>query len=108
MTPLYGAAGLYWQRYIGIPLQSQGKQGGILLDFERQVSGQATRTVERFGPFLARAWQSRADMPADELNGVIPLDSKFGIAWRDWRVLSELGQRTGRPDHVEAASRIAA
>ena len=53
ITPLYGDDGLYWQRFIAIPLQAQGKQGGILLDFEREVSGQETKTVERFGPFLA-------------------------------------------------------
>ena len=97
-TPLYGDDGLYWQRFIAIPLQAQGKQGGILLDFERQVSGQQTKTVERFGPFLQQAWESRRDLPADEVNGVVPLDSKFGFAWRDWRVLDELARRTGRDD----------
>ena len=90
ITPLYGDDGLYWQRFIAIPLQAQGKQGSILLDFEREVSGRETKTIERFGPFLERAWGSRHDLPPDELNGVIPLDSKFGFAWRDWRVLSEL------------------
>ena len=70
------------------------------------MSGQETRTVERFGPFLARAWETRREMPADEQNGVVPLDSKFGIAWRDWRVLSELAGRTGRADFAEAAATI--
>ncbi len=107
-TPLYGDDGLFWQRFIGIPLQAQGKQGGILLDFERQVSGKQTKTVERFGPFLARAWAKRRELPADEQNGVIPLDSKFGFAWRDWRVLSELGARTGRTDFTGAAASISA
>ncbi len=105
-TPLYGSDGLFWQRFIGIPLQAQGKQGGILLDFERQVSGKQTKTVERFGPFLARAWETRREMPADEQNGVVPLDSKFGIAWRDWRVLSELAGRTGRADFARSATTI--
>jgi hypothetical protein len=108
ITPLYGDEGLYWQRFIAIPLQAQGKQGSILLDFERQVSKQPTKIVERFGPFLQKAWSSRAAMPADELNGVIPLDSKFGLAWRDWRVLNELGSRAGRNDFTQAAGRIAA
>ena len=107
MTPLYGDDGLYWQRFIGIPLQAQGKQGGILLDFEREVSGQETETVHRFGPFLERAWESRRDLPPDEMNGVIPLDSKFGFAWRDWRVLSELARRTHRDDYANAAANIA-
>jgi hypothetical protein len=107
ITPLYGGDGLYWQRFIGIPLQAQGKQGGILLDFEREVSRQPTKTVERFGPFLERAWGSRSDLTADELNGVVPLDSKFGFAWRDWRVLHELARRTGRDDLAKAAARIA-
>src|SRR5262249_39458958 len=30
ITPLYGDDGLQWQRFIAIPLQAQGKQGGIL------------------------------------------------------------------------------
>ena len=107
-TPLYGDDGLYWQRFIAIPLQAQGKQGGILLDFERQVSHQPTKTVERFAPFLQKAWESRRDMPADEVNGVIPLDSKFGFAWRDWRVLDELARRTGREDYAKPRQRIAA
>jgi cellulose synthase operon protein C len=106
ITPLYGNEGLFWQRFIGIPLQAQGKQGAILLDFERQVSGKETRTVERFGPFLARAWETRREIPADEQNGVVPLDSKFGIAWRDWRVLHELAARTGRADFARSAASI--
>jgi len=80
ITPLYGNDGLYWQRFIAIPLQAQGKQGSILLDFEREVSGQPTKTVERFGPFLEKAWASRSDLPPGELNGVVPLGSKFGFA----------------------------
>jgi hypothetical protein len=107
-TPMYGGEGLYWQRFIAIPLQAQGEQGGILLDFERQVVGEPTRTVERFAPFLHKAWESRRDLPDDELNGVIPLDSKFGLAWRDWRVLREIAGRTGRADQSRAADRIAA
>lgn len=107
-TPLYGDGGLYWQRFIAIPLQAQGKQGGILLDFEEQVSGEPTKTVERFAPFLRAAWEARRDLPADEVNGVIPLDSKFGFAWRDWRVLDEIARRTGRHGEARAAARIAA
>jgi hypothetical protein len=106
-TPLYGDDGLYWQRFIAIPLQAQGKQGGILLDFEKQVSREPTKTIERFAPFLRKAWESRRDLPADEVNGVIPLDSKIGFAWRDWRVLDELARRTGRDDLAKAAARIA-
>ena len=60
------------------------------------MAGRRRPIVERFGPFLRAAWESRHDLPADEQNGVIPLDSKFGFAWRDWRVLKELAQRTGR------------
>ena len=107
ITPLYGDDGLYWQRFIAIPLQAQGKQGGILADFEREVSGRRTATVERFGPFLRAAWAERKDLPPDEQNGVVPLDSKFGFAWRDWRVLTEMARRTGRDDYAQAAANVA-
>ena len=111
ITPLYGDDGLYWQRFIAIPLQAQGKQGGILADFEREVSGARATIVERFGPFLKAAWEDRHDLPADEQNGVVPLDSKFGFAWRDWRVLKRSGPadrpgrlRTGRRRRSPASS----
>ena len=107
LTPLYGEAGLYWQRFIAIPLQSQGLQGGLLLDFEDRVSGQPTRSTERFGPFLKAAWEDRTTLPDDEHNGVIPLDSKFEFAWRDREVLRALARRTGRDDYARAADRIA-
>ena len=60
ITPLYGDDGLYWQRFIAIPLQAQGKQGGILLDFEREVSrradedGRAVRAVPAAGLGIAQ------------------------------------------------------
>ena len=106
-TPLYGGDGLYWQRFIAIPLQSQGKQGGIVLDYERQILGRETKEFERFGPFLQAAWRGRRSLPADEVNGVVPLDSKFGFAWRDWRVLTEMTRRTGRVAYAQAADAIA-
>ncbi|MBX6312953.1 MAG: HEAT repeat domain-containing protein, partial [Isosphaeraceae bacterium] len=107
ITPLYGDDGLYWQRFIAIPLQAQGKQGGIIADVEREVTGRASPTFERFGPFLQAAWAERSDLPPDEQNGVVPLDSKFGFAWRDWRVLTEMARRTGREDYARAAANIA-
>jgi cellulose synthase operon protein C len=107
ITPLYGDDGLYWQRFIAIPLQAQGKQGGILADFEREVSGRKTAALERFGPFLKAAWADRTDLPPDEQNGVVPLDSKFGFAWRDWRVLTEMANRTRRDDYRRAAANVA-
>ena len=97
ITPLYGDDGLYWQRFIAIPLQAQGKQGASCSISSGRSRSQPTKTVERFGPFLQKAWESRRDLPADELNGVIPLDSKFGFAWRDWRVLDELAPADGTP-----------
>ncbi len=106
-TPLYGETGLYWQRFIAIPLQSQGLQGGLLLDFEDRVSGQPAHATERFGPFLKAAWEDRTTLPDDEHNGVIPLDSKFEFAWRDREVLRALARRTGRDDYARAADRIA-
>jgi len=106
-TPLYGGDGLFWQRFIAIPLQAQGKQGGVLLDFARQVDGRDAASVDRFGPFLRAAWQGRWELPGDEMNGVVPLDSKFGAAWRDWRVLTEMTARTGRVAYASAADAIA-
>jgi len=108
ITPLYGDDGINWQRFIAIPLQSQGKQGGLLTDYEREVTGEQTAMVERFGPFLKAAWEGRRDLPPDEQNGVVPLDSKFGFAWRDWRVLSEVARRTGNPEYAKAAANVAA
>ncbi len=58
------------------------------------------RTFQRFGPFLRDAWAGASELPADEVNGVVPLDSKFGFAWRDWRVPRRDGpprRRTGLP-----------
>ncbi len=107
ITPLYGDDGLYWQRFIAVPLQSQGEQGDILAEFERTVSGQKTGMLERFGSFLRAAWLGRGDLPADEQNGVLPLESKFALAWRDWRVLRELVRRSGRGDDARAAAHIA-
>jgi hypothetical protein len=106
-TPLYGTEGLYWQRFIAIPLQAQGKQGGILMDFEAKVLGRETAESARFGPFLRSAWRGRRALPADEVNGVVPLDSKFGLAWRDWRVLIEMARRSGRVAYAQAADAIA-
>jgi hypothetical protein len=49
ITPLYGDAGLYWQRFIAIPLQAQGKQGAILADFEfRAVRPRSSSGSGRF------------------------------------------------------------
>ena len=73
----------------------RGSRGASCSTSSDRSRGETTKTVERFGPFLARAWESRRDLPADELNGVIPLDSKFGFAWRDWRVLTR--DRPGGP-----------
>ena len=106
-TPLYGDDGLMWQRFIAIPLQAQGKQGGIVLDFGRQVEGRVSPEFGRFGPFLKAAWLGRRSWPGDEVNGVVPLDSKFGLAWRDWRVLDEMTRRTGRVAYAQAADAIA-
>lgn len=106
-TPLYGGDGLNWQRFIAIPLQAQGKQGGIVADFDRQILGRESPEFERFGPFLKAAWLGRRSMPADESNGVVPLDSKFGSAWRDWRVLTEMTRRTGQVRYAQAADAIA-
>ena len=70
------------------------------------MSGRQGPIVERFGPFLKAAWESRRDLPPDEQNGVIPLDSKFGFAWRDWRLLTEIAQRTGDAGYSRAAANI--
>ena len=38
---------------------------------------------------------------------MVPLDSKFGLAWRDWRVLTEMTRRTGQVAYAQAADAIA-
>ena len=106
IAPFYGPDGLWWQRFIAIPLQAQGKQGGILMDFEKEVSGRETDVFLRFGPLLRSAWSQRDALPADEQNGVVPADSKFGFAWRDWRVLTECYRRTGDGSYARAAGRL--
>ena len=106
IAPFYGPDDLYWQRFIAIPLQSQGKQGGILIDFEKQVSGRETPIVNRFGPLLRTAWAERTEMMEDELNGVMPKDSEFGFAWRDWRVLKDVYRRTGDSSYRAAADNL--
>ena len=106
-TPLYGGSGANWQRFIAVPLQAQGKQGGIVADFDREVSGRPSAAAERFVPFLRLAWTARAMIPADEQNGVVPADSKFGLLWRDWRVLELAARRTGRVAYARASDNIA-
>ena len=106
-TSLYGGEGLFWQRFIAIPLQAQGLQGSVLLDYARQVDGRDSALVDRFGPFLRAAWRGRWEMPMDESNGVVPLDSKFGSAWRDWRVLTAMIDRHRRVADAQAADAIA-
>ena len=105
-TPLYGSDGLYWQRYIAIPLQSQGKCGGVLRDFERQVVGVPVAGTDRFVPFLKAAWLDRDELPPDEMNGVTPLDSKFSLAWRDYDVL-KAAARLGDTQAHRAAENLA-
>jgi len=105
-APLYGNAGLNWQRYIATPLEAQGAQGGVLLDFDREIADVPTQALERFGPFLKAAWESRTTLPEDEHN-VVPAESKFGLAWKGWRMLSELARRNGRKDDAQAAANVA-
>lgn len=107
IAPLYGQHGLYYQRFISLPFQSQGKQGGILKDFEAEVSDVESKTFLRFGPFLKAAWETRTELPPDELNGVVPRDSKFGFSWRDWRVLGEVARRTGDPAYAAVTEHVA-
>ncbi|NUM53564.1 MAG: discoidin domain-containing protein [Candidatus Hydrogenedentes bacterium] len=108
ITPFYGEDGLWWQRFIAIPLQSQGMQGNVLINFERQISGRETPIVERFGPLMRSAWSGRNVMPEDEQNGVVPLDSEFGYAWRNWLVMRELYRRTGVESYARAADNLQA
>jgi len=108
ITPFYGPDELWWQRFIAIPLQSQGMQGNILINFEKQISGRETPIVERFGPLMRSAWSGRNVMPEDEQNGVVPLDSEFGYAWRNWLVMRELHRRTGDETYKRAAENLEA
>src|SRR5438093_2521426 len=106
-TPLYGNPGLNWVRFVGIELQFFGKQGGLVSDYENWVTGRRTPFLGRFTGFLQAAWDHRDTLPDDENNGVSPIDSKFGFAWRDWRVLSEMARRTGDRSLQTSADHIA-
>ena len=106
-TPLYGNPGVNWVRFVGIELQFFGKQGGLVSDYENWVTGRPTPFLGRFTGFLQAAWDHRDTLPDDENNGVSPIDSKFGFAWRDWRVLSEMARRTGDRSLQTSADHIA-
>ncbi len=74
ITPLYGNDGLYWQRFIAIPLQAQGKQGGILLNFERQVA----RRAHTYG----RATSGRScSEPGSRASIYRPMSSTVSCRW---------------------------
>jgi len=94
-TPLYGNPGVNWVRFVAIQLQYFGTQGSLIVDFENDITKVRTPYLKRFTGMLHAAWDHRNDLPADERNGVTPLDSKFGFAWRDWRVVDEYHRRTG-------------
>ncbi|HEU5117563.1 MAG TPA: HEAT repeat domain-containing protein, partial [Isosphaeraceae bacterium] len=106
ITPLPGFDDLGWQRFIATPLEAQGLQGGLVADFDRQIGGRPDPMFDRFVPFLRAAWSARTALPEDERNGVIPLDSKFELAWRDWQVLTEAARRQGDRESFEAARTI--
>ncbi len=111
-APLYGPSEVNWQRYIAIPMQSQGKHGGILMDYEKLVSGRETPYFLRYAPFLRKAWTGSLDvldkLHEDEQNGVVPADSNVGFATRDWKVLMEAYRRTGDRSWLDAADNIRA
>ena len=91
ITPLYGDDGLYWQRFIAHPAPGPGEARGDPAGFRaRGVAAARPRPSSGSARSCSGRGRSRSDLPADEQNGVVPLDSKFGFAWRDWRVLSEL------------------
>lgn len=105
-TPMYGPFNVNWQRYIAIPMQSQGKHGGILIDFEKNVSGRETPTFLRYAPFLRKAWTGMEKLHDDEANGVVPADSNVGFAVRDWKVLTEAYRRTGEASYRDVAESV--
>ncbi len=115
-APLYGLDGVYFLRFIGIALQAMGKQGGVAAEHEALVGGgmdeaQRAQRYTRWSNYVKHAWSHRrtvADLPDDEPNGVVPIDSSFGFALRDWRVLREQVRRTGDGEAAAAADNIRA
>ncbi len=107
-TPLYGNPGVNWVRFVAILLQYFGKQGGLVVDYENSVTQRPTPLLGRYTGFLQAAWDHRETLPDDEDNGVSPIDSKFGFAWRDWRVLSEMARRSGNSSVKASANHIEA
>jgi hypothetical protein len=105
-APFYGPHEVNWQRYIAIPMQSQGKHGMVLKDFEEFVSQRETPYFERYAPFLRHAWTGMEELHPDEQNGVVPADSNVGFAVRDYIVLSEAARRTGERGYQEIADHV--
>lgn len=103
---MYGPYDVFWQRYIAIPMQSQGKHGMMLMDFEKHVSLRETPFFERFAPFLRHAWTGIDELHPDEANGVVPADSNVGFAVRDWIVLTEAYRRTGDRGYLDIANHV--
>lgn len=110
-APLYGSDDAYFLRFIGIALQAMGKQGGVAAEHEALITGRQTALFPRWSAYLKQAWNHRrrvADLPEDEPNGVVPIDSAFGFALRDWRVLREQFRRTGDREAAAAADNLRA
>jgi hypothetical protein len=112
-TPLYGSEagpkGLYFLRFIGVALQVLGEQGSVLAEHNALVEGREPGSgLSRWSSYLTEAWKPRrqlADLPQAEPHSVVSLDTAFGFALRDYRVLraqAKIGdaQAAGAADNI--------
>jgi HEAT repeat protein len=117
-APLYGfddRDAVSFVRAVGIGLQALGEQGSVVVEHEARVSGTASvpdggsAGLRRWSRYLTYAWADRRkneDVPAAEPHSRVSLDSMFGFALRDWRVLTEEARRTGDAAAAAAANNI--
>src|SRR2546421_5494688 len=73
---------------------------------QSKIKNQKSKMLGRFVGFVKEAWDNRKEIGPDESNGVSPLDSKFGFAWRDYRILAEWARRSGDTSFRKTADHI--
>ena len=98
----------YWQRFIAIPLQAQGKQGGIVLDFENQVLGRQDARVRAVRAVPPGRLARPPALPADESPTAWSRSTASSASpGATGGSSTEMTRRTGRVAYAQAADAIA-